>query len=516
MMHRSRKVLLQAFLFTLLALQVSAEAAVTACAPAAGVEALCSTASGTCTVSTTKNVAPGATVDCAGRDVVISGAGAKITVTGGAFTLKARNLTIEAGRSILVNEHGTIATGVRLELSQNLLVSGAILARNAGGTSSIDIVATESVTLAGASPTIGLEGTVDGADGGDLRIDAGGVIRVSRLVDASGKAAGTSVNQNTGGEIDLKSGVDVLIDAELRTFGRWYDGGRVALEAGRDVAISYVPGTGTPKGQIVADGREHDGDGGTVSITAGHQARIEGPITVAGGTNATGGEASGGTLDVVAGCGGITVTDSINATGGWSGGIVRLATEGDATISDEINLEARQGNGGGGRFGVDAKGATVLTTGAWITAWGHTASGHDGDGGSISIAGCTVDVQGGAILEAIGHWGGLIELRGRKAPADQTQFSVRVATNSIIDVGRMGIGECARDGRIVLDVRSPGPGHCENAPTQPCNGRADCPQEQECLDPPGNPNTGGVQTQFFPAPRKQLRPELLGCSSSCS
>lgn len=492
-----------------------AQAAVTACVSSTGVEGLCSTPSGICTVVSTKTVAPGATIDCSGRDIVVTGSGTKVIVTAGAFTLKARNLTLDAGRTILVGENSTIRTGARLELSQNLVVNGDILARNGGGGSYVDIVAAGSVTLSGASPVIALDGTVPSASGGDLLIDAGGFIRVSNLVDASGKPAGTSANQNGGGDVLLKSGSDIYIDAEVRSFGRWYNGGSVSLEAAGDVLISYEAGAGQPKGQIMADGRSTDGDGGNISIEAGDRVEVQGPLNVAGGTNASGGNASGGSVDIVAGCGGILIRDSIDATGGWSGGSVSLASEGAVTISDIINLEARQGSGGGGRLSVDSKGAVVVSNGAWVTAWGHSASVHEGNGGRISVTGCTVDVQDGAILEAIGHRGGLIELRGRKSPATQTQFSVRVATNSIVDSGKMGIGQCEVDGRIFLDVRSPGPGVCANAPSQACNTRIDCYPVSDCINPSGNPNTDGVLSQFFPLPRKRLRPELLACSTPC-
>lgn len=492
------------------------DAAVTACVSSPGVEGLCSSSSGTCTISATKNIDPGAVIDCGGRDIVVTGSGTKVIVTAGAFTLKARSLTLGSGRSILANGHDSIRTGVRLELSQNLVVSGDILARNGGGDSFIDIVVAGSATLDGSSPVIALDGTAQNADGGELLIDAGDFIRISKLVDASGKAGGTSANQNGGGDVTLRSGSDIFIDAEVRSFGRWYNGGNVNMAAAGDVTISYVAGTGQPKGQVIADGRSTDGDGGHVSIVAGDKVEVKGPINVAGGTNANGGDASGGSVDIDAGCGGILIADPIDATGGWSGGEITLSSDSDVTISDILNLEARQGSGGGGRLSVNAKGAVTITNGAWVTAWGHSASVHEGNGGRIGIAGCSVDVQGGSILEAIGHRGGLIELRGRKSPASQSQFSVRVSSSAIVDAGKMGVGNCEIDGRIFLDVRSPGPGVCSNATSQACNSRIDCPTNGECINPPGNPDTGGVNSQFYPTPRKRLQPELLACSTTCN
>lgn len=493
-----------------------AHALVTACVYGPGVEGLCSTSSGLCTVNSAKNVAPGAVIDCSGRDIFLTGVGTKIIVTGGSFTLKARDLTLDTARSILANTHATIRTGIRIQLSRNLLVAGDILARNGGGGSFVQIVAGGSVTLNGSSPGIALDGTVQSANGGDLRIDAVGFIRVSKLIDVSGKPAGTSDNQNGGGDLVLKSGSDIFIDAELRSFGRWYSGGKVTLDAADDVEISYLPGTGTPKGQIVADGRALDGDGGNVTIIAGDQVKVDGPINVAGGTISNGGEADGGAVDISAGCGGILISDTIDATGGWSGGEVDLSSKGPVTISDLIKLEARQDDGNGGELAVASQNSVTVTNGGSVRAVGHATSTNQGDGGHIVMSGCTVEVGDGAVLEAIGHRGGLIELQGRKSPVGATQFSVKVADGSSINAGQTGIGPCQVSGRIYLDVRSPGPGVCANQPALSCTSRASCSSNSDCINPIGNPDTQGASSQFKPAPRKRLRPEMLACTSVCN
>ncbi len=342
-------------------------------------------------------------------------------------------------------------------------------------------------------------------------------------MDANGRPNGTAANENTGGQILLEAGRDVIIEQELRAFGHWYNGGDVDVSAGENLIIDYQSGTNRPKGSILADGRSESGDGGTVQLNGGNSVTIGGPIDVSGGTGALGGEASGGEVMVRAGCGGVVVDDTVTATGGYSGGTIDIAATGTVSIDSVVDGRAVKDDGGGGAISLVSGGLLAVDANAEVTVYGHAVASHEGDGGTISLEGCWIDLNGagamgdGAFVDAAGHRGGVIRLRVRDASDSVGAQRAKLTAESgvLVDAGTPGIRYCESAGAIYVDRNDAIAALCSGDANRPCTTRQDCDSDGDCLAIGAGLADAAAEWVFSPDVVERSTAALPPCELSC-
>ncbi len=274
-----------------------------------------------------------------------------------------------------------------------------------------------------------------------------------------------------------------------------------------------------------------DVDGGNLEISS-----ITGAVTIGGRIDLNGGPDAQGGSAVIRAATDITINEWIDGTGGdGGGGSVTLIAGRDVAINDDIIARADVGSGIGGDVLVRA-GRDIILTGTSSTnntvidAKGHAAgeetgsggslsfeadgdvtigqhvrlradaAAADSDGGTISINGCDIAIDGTAKLEANGFSGGQIEVVGRGL--------VTVGSSSVVEAVADVDGEV---GEIAFTVREMGT--CSNDPTIPCQENLDCSVgcgSGQCQTP--NPDTGGGVAQFDPAPEFSQNEQLADCN----
>lgn len=495
----------------------SAFALVTQCVGPSAIS-LCTTSTSPCQISVVKSVAPGAVLDCAGIDLRII-SGGTIDVTGGTFTLMARDLTVDAGREVRANPDPVLETGFEIALTGKLVLDGRLSAPNAGGGSMIAVTAGQTIQLRTNVPAIEADGVEESADGGDVFLIADGSITVGRPIRLSGKDAGSEAeNVNSGGSLYIDAGGNVDINDEIRSTGRWFGGGDISILSGGNLSINFVTGTGQPKGTIIADGKAMTGYGGYVYLAAAGSVTVNGAVTAAGGIGNSGGQAAGGTVSIVAGCGGVRIDKDVNLSGGLvDGGVLFVDSEGPVVVTSIVDASSRHLGGDGGAIIVTSGRSVELSASAELYADGHdpTISNYDGEGGIILLTGCPVTLNGvdadnGAIISAKGARGGAMSLEGSK-PASSS-YSVRVGKFTHLDATGS-----ANPGAIQLAVKTIKPGVCSN------NMNANCTLDSQCVFGCGNigtcqnadPSTDGLNNQFAPAHVAVADPGVIPCSTVC-
>jgi hypothetical protein len=257
--------------------------------------------------------------------------------------------------------------------SCSLVTSGAVLLRAAARADG-DVGGTLRIRAAGA---VDMEGAVDlratagDGDGGALEVTSvASSIRVAGLVTA------TSGRSGTGGTVDLAAALDVSVEQPLDVSGGEFDGGTVTIDAGRDAVVGA---------SLHASATRLDGAGGETAIFAGRDVHLTAAAVV---------EADGGRTASFAGDGGVhtffagrdlvvdpgVVVRADGARPDAAGGSIEIDAEEDATVRGSISARAL---------------------------------GEDGDGGIISIVGCTATLAGGAVVANAGA-GGENALTGRR------------------------------------------------------------------------------------------------------
>jgi hypothetical protein len=523
--HRQRaaaRITFFAVLFSLADL-TNGYALVTQCVGPVGT-GLCSSASSPCTVASNVDISPGAVLDCSGMDINITQSNTGLTVTNGSFSLYARNLTLGLNRLITATPSLTKETGVRLSLSGTFTLTGRILAQNGGRGSSVSIDADGAVDFNGPNgleASIDVTGSASGCDGGEVYISGGSSVRVARYIDASGSAAVSTSNINFGGTIIIDAIGDVTVEDELRAWGRSFEGGYVSLSSGHDVLIDYRAGSGLPKGLITVEGKNEEGEGGSVDMVAANKVTVSGPIRAGGGINNSGGYATGGSMTVFAGCGGVLfddVDEKVDLTGGdGGGGDLVIESDGPVTIATPIDAQGRKLGGDGGLVAASSGRLLTLQTNAVINVNGHdgAANGEDGRGGIVLLQGCQVDVldtsSAGASVTALGAYGGSSSIEGSKALASSTDYSVRVGDKANIDVtGNLTAGSA------FLEVAQRRLGKCSNNLNATCQTASQC--VYGCTTGTcdfANPDTQGLLSQFHPTVTIEQATGMYACSSTC-
>ncbi len=258
---------------------------------------------------------------------------------------------------------------------------------------------------------------------------------------------------STGGAIEIVAANAVTVSGTLRAPASHAHPGGVSIAAGGNVGIS---------GRISANGTAGV-NAGNISITAGHDIQIAGTAVLSAAGK--GEQSNGGTIAVQAG-NDLTAADgaSLAAEGGSSGnaGTVELNAKNAASIGNlSIDLGATNGSAGAllidpGTITVDSTNdgmykntngiAVTLTASQSITiANGGVIDtvASSGNSGDISLTAPSIDIQGGATLQAgAGSTAGNITLTATATQAAPTA-QIAIGDNS-------GLGATVKGGNITL------------------------------------------------------------------
>lgn len=514
--RRSRRALLATTAFALVGLVGTTPQARAATVPCS---TICSGTSGNCDVTTVVTVAPGSEIDCTGRAVYIKTPAGALKVEDGSLKLAASSLTVEADvniRSVEVVGGGTL--GIDIDIANSIAIVGALLANSASGGGRITVKAGGSVTV-NDSGTNGIEASGTGPDGmgGDVSITAGGAITIYDPIRADATSSAGSAEAN-GGTVRLSAGTDVNLyssGTKIVVDGIRSDAGTIEITAAGDIGIN----SGT---SLQAEGKQAEGNGGVVDLTAQDKVTVAGTISARGGVNAGGGYSSGGSLRVESGCGGVDLLSTIDVRGGElgagiDGGAVEVAARGDINVGSGVLIDTHSvGNGGpGGDVSLRSGGTITLGTNAIIDARGDTSD-VDGDGqaGSVEIVGCEIEAGSGASVKATGLSGGAINIYSALVAGSQTT-TMHINSSSSFDTAgttSSGHGEL----RVAVATESL-VGYCETAPATPCTLDANCTvgcQPGNCVGL--NPDTDNVLTQFKTPLLLSEERDLTGCDAGCA
>ncbi len=467
---------------------------------------------GSCTITNLVNVVPGSVLDCQTRAITIAGSGS-LKVVDGEFELITGNLTIDGPGGLINGDEGSEdqPAGVTIVSSGNVDIGGKIRVNGNHGGGSLSITATGNITLTSTGDDgIEAKALMEDQNGGEVLFDAGVDIIISDPIDADGSDSGESA----GGTVELRAGRNITTNADglISAQGRAAGGGTITLSTTNgDITLNQV---------VQAYGRSETGDGGHVELHAGDGLAINQPIDVRGGVNDTGGTAAGGSIDMEAGCGGIAIAANLTATGGSLGsdqepGAIVASSLGPMTVASGITLDTHGLAPGsdGGLINLDGFGAVTVATNALLDARGYnTTTNSDARGATIRVAGCTVDIQSGAKLDARGITGGSVDLAAYAvAPASGTQ-PLRVSTGAQVKV----LGSTNADnGDIGLSALYYKPGVCSN--NGDCFLNSDCTKGCETgTCSAANPDTAGVNTAFDVAPSRFSDKHLVQCTTACN
>jgi hypothetical protein len=472
--------------------------------------------SGTCTITTVQAEAPGAVVDCSGRDIVL--AGGSIQVTNGVVTVRANNLTVNQQSSLKALRSGgsTAPYGLRLELTGMLDLNGLIEAKGDGGGGSITVDTAGTVNVqGGGQPAFNANGTSADAPGGSVQVTSGGQIALSEAISATAGDTGTAV----GGHVVLTAASGITVAGLIDVLGRKAQGGRIVLK---------TPGLLWVQDPLKAEGYGVDGDGGQILLTGG-TVSLNSLVTAQGGVGALGGQSQGGSVHIEAGAGGVALNADIDVTGGAQGAghdggaiVVEVdsgdaATPGAITVANGATLLTRSQNlgGDGGDIVFESDGGIVIDA-ATLDARGHSAGGNQGTGATISLSACNVTLNPSATIDASGYHGGAITLTGHETLKVSLQSLVKAdwlsgGTPGTIVVETRVDGKCSDDPARGCPPSQCTGGTCTHDPAIACATTNDCTEcpTGSCVAP--NPDLGNPITQFIPFPELSEDRNLGSC-----
>ena len=474
-----------------------------------------------CSIAGLKLIEPDADIDCSDRDITVMSTG-NIKVQDGTFTLKAIDLTLNqfgsSGGNITAEDTGSgEPIGFDIELSGSAYILGALRANSTEGGGTIVVEAAGGINLP-EDGNFGIQanGTAADADGGEIVLRADGNISITCPVEANG----ANSTETRGGEIVIEAGgiAATSVEGELRATGKHGGGGTIRIAGGLDNDPLTV-GDVRIGAQILADGTANEGDGGVVYIEAVDAVEITAIISARGGVTATGGESSGGSIHIGAGCGGVDIDADLLMTGGEAGngldgGSLTIESLGDIDVASNVTLDAHSlANGGdGGSVRLRSKGRITLDSNSTIDASGHFTSGGQGLGAYVEVVGCTVRLNPGANIDARGFEGGAIRVDAQDLPAGPVDPSPMIISTSASLRAKAALG--GLDGQIEMVVNQPRLGACTNDPTIGCVLYTDCQvgcETGQCEY--ANPDTGGQENQFD---IEQESIEELGMGDDCA
>jgi len=365
------------------------------------------------------------TIDSSGTITLINGAIIDVSGDGaGEIDLTSQgDLTVQNGSTLegtgitsFTDTGDRFADGGLVSLTSlggNVLANGAIIVSgdNQAQGGEVDMQAARDVQI-----NQQIDATGGGGDGGDVEIDAGDSITITKTVDVSSRVGGGfggSMSLSSGedglGGVTLGGGITININnatlklngSDAETSGG--DGGDFEADASGTLQII---GSGTA---IQANGGStFDGSGGTIFFDSGDDnPNVIGPqdgnLSISGAIVMQSGGAGGdgGDFDFSAGRD-FTLTGSIDVTGQDDGGDVTGDAGGAITLAGTIttNGAATTGVGGFVDFTAGEASNAMLTVARNIIATGGTTSGQ---GQSISLAGCSLTVSDNIKID--GHAG---------------------------------------------------------------------------------------------------------------
>lgn len=464
---------------------------------------------GACSFNTEKTVSPGSVLDCAGRDITIGGLG-NLKVVNGGFKLIAKNVTVEgthaaSGIITAVEGAGGSPGSIELLLSGWLFLQGKLRANGTTNGGTIRVQAVGDITIPDVG-TDGIEalGTALDADGGDIVVRTNGTLIVEDPILADGGGG-----ESAGGNIVLRAGGNITTstDGHISAYGRQGGGGDIAITAAGTVLLQE---------HVKAEGVADASDGGTVSIRADGSLAVANDISVNGAVNVSGGSASGGSVELSAGCGGISIASYVYATGGSAsaesnGGFIDVESSGPVTVGAGGGLYAPALStlGTGGAIDISSGGLVTIGNTAVIDARG--GSSPPAAGGRIGLRACTVNVASGAVMDVRGFGGGSITLGASKLPPSSGAQPLVVSPGAAVRAAAGG----GAPGTIRVTPLRRKDGVCSNGPA--CQLNSDCTigcQTGSCLA--ANPDVAGVTSQFDIAPLLISEEKLPSCAAVCA
>jgi fibronectin-binding autotransporter adhesin len=364
-----------------------------ACSPS-----ICVGAGSSCTISGTNTIDDDCILDLSTKNVTLTGT-LKTASDGQNFTIKTIDFDVQ----------GTIqARGAPALTPLDIQSSGFFKTRvvsNSPATVDVSHSGNVTVTASGLVSIDGKDFTADGisgaVNGGGITITAGTTFASTKDIHANGSTTGdggsislTSTSSNMtiggdvlangsgsfafGGDITLDSGGTLTVTKRLQTLGDTDgDGGSIDITAASTASFS---------GTVKASGGSTGGTGGDMAVTATD-------VTITAGWTSTGGtDSDGGAVSITATAGGINLngagvnsgTITTDGGSGGSGADVDLdATGGAITQSGTISSSGSGGFDGGT---VSLTSNQNVTSSANITA---TGTGDISFGGTINLTGGT-------------------------------------------------------------------------------------------------------------------------------
>lgn len=239
-------------------------------------------------------------------------------------------------------------------------------------------------------------------NGGDLTVSAynGDVILAARVNARSGKLS-------QGGDIFLDASRDIAVEERIAAQGGDFDGGRVVVEAGRDIHIGA---------SLLLNSRSGAGYGGIVAGDAGRDITIDGGpdrdrirIELNGHRNGEGFPGDGGDFDIIAD-GNFTMAEEVRVSvdgapmGGY-GGFAYVETGGDLAMHGDLQARGRGSReAGSGMIDFYAEGSihigpeSVIETAGDDSDVGLWAEGDQLMEG-IDLDACRIALAPGSLLE---------------------------------------------------------------------------------------------------------------------
>lgn len=300
-----------------------------------------------------------------------------------------------------------------------------------------------------APGTVVIQNTAGVTFTGTARVDAGGLLATSQIVDADqfmqtgnfriegGERAGARVENAGRFTIDAE-GLAALVGSNVTNSGTIVAHmGTVVLASGDTTAIDLagdgvfqVAVAGAPAGGAVTQSGQVDVSSGRVLITAGGAAgMLDSVINTSGVTRAVSGSGTGGRIELVGRGGGqVNVAGTLQASGATQGGQITVTGE-TVALTGSASVDASGARGGEIRIGGDLQGSgdlrrsqrTVLNTGSEIRA-----DGTSGAGGRV-IVWSDGDTWFDAVISATGTTdGGFVETSGKNALGTGNAAEVQV------------------------------------------------------------------------------------------
>ena len=300
-----------------------------------------------------------------------------------------------------------------------------------------------------APGTVVIQNTAGVTFSGTARIDAGGLLATSQIVDSDhfmesgnfriggGEQPGARV-ENAGRFAIDANGLAALVGSNVTNSGLIVaDMGTVVLASGEATTIDLagdgvfqVVVSGSPEGGQVTQSGQVEVGGGRVLLTAGGAAgMMDSVINTSGITRAVSGTGAGGQIELVGRGGGtVNIGGTLDASGATTGG--RIAATGESvSVESGAQLTANGASGGEILIGGEFQGGgemrrsqrTVLNTGAEIRADGTA------DAGGTIIVWSDGTTWFDALISAEGaQSGGFVETSGKEDLGTGNTADVRV------------------------------------------------------------------------------------------